>query len=297
MLNSRFDRLSPAQLQVAEYVLRNYRDVGFMGVAELARASGVSPAGIVRFATALGFRGYPEFQRAVQGIIRYELRQGERFANSINGGSHQPLWERILVQEAGNLAALQAGLDRRQFRKAVHKLAHAKVVAIVGFRASATLAHYLWYNLRKARANVREFTNPSSVTLEELALAGREGALFVFITFPRYSKELLEMAAFVKRSRFTGIGITNNEISPLVPLCSLTLHAEVTEISFTDFYAAPLALLNALSAEVASVLQRKARERLDLLDDLAAEHGYVLPQGRRFAGKGRTDGTREGTRR
>lgn len=50
---------------------------------------------------------------------------------------------------------------------------------------------------------------------------------------------MLEMAAFAKRSKFAAIGITNNEMSPLVSLCGVTLCAEVTEISFTDFYAGP----------------------------------------------------------
>src|SRR5438093_13626432 len=66
------DRLSRTQRQVADYVLRNYREVGFMGVAELSREAGVSPASVVRFASTLGFRGYPDLQRTTQAIIRSE---------------------------------------------------------------------------------------------------------------------------------------------------------------------------------------------------------------------------------
>ena len=58
----------------AEYVLRNYRDVAFMNVAQLAAAAGSSPAADVRFAVSLGFEGYPSFQRALHAIIRSELR-------------------------------------------------------------------------------------------------------------------------------------------------------------------------------------------------------------------------------
>jgi DNA-binding MurR/RpiR family transcriptional regulator len=290
LLSGCLDGLSPAQRQVADYVLRNYREVAFMGVAKMARATGVSPAGIVRFATALGFKGFPDFQRTIQGIIRSELRQGEILTHSIERGAGEGVWERILAQEAENLSTLRAGLDRQQFGKAVHMLAHAKAVAIAGFRGSALLAYYFWYNLRKIRPGVRVFLQPGSVTLEELILAGREGALCVFITFPRYSKELLEMAALAKRSRFTSIGITNNEVSALVPLCTLPLLVEINEISFTDFYAAPMTLLNALITEVAVRLERKALGRLDLLDILASEHGYLVGHGQRLAEKARAAG-------
>ena len=46
---------------MAAYVLRNYRDVVFMNLAQLA--AGTSPAAIVRFAVSLGFEGYPLYSR------------------------------------------------------------------------------------------------------------------------------------------------------------------------------------------------------------------------------------------
>src|SRR5215813_11774505 len=95
LLESSRDRLSAAQRRIADYVLRNYREVGFMGVAELARQVGVSPAGVVRFATTLNYRGYSEFQQAMQSIIRGELRQGERFEAAIKNASRRPLWDRV----------------------------------------------------------------------------------------------------------------------------------------------------------------------------------------------------------
>lgn len=268
-----------------------------MSVATLARDAGVSPAGVVRFATALGFQGYPDFQRAIQAIIRSELRQGERFAATITRGSREALWKRVLAQEAENIATLRTSLDGLQFSRAVRMLAAAKAVTIAGFRASATLAHYLWYNLRKVRDQVALLTSPGSVTLEEVTLAGRAGTLFVFITFPRYSNELLDVATYVRRAKFPAIGMTNNEVSPLGSLCDVVLYAEVTEISFTDFYASPMALLNALIAEVAARLGKRALDRLNVLDDLAAEQGYLFPRSRRISGRapsGRVDGRRGG---
>jgi DNA-binding MurR/RpiR family transcriptional regulator len=268
-----------------------------LSVATLAREAGVSPAGVVRFATALGFQGYPDFQRAIQAIIRSELRQGERFAATITRGSRQPLWKQVLAQEAENIATLRTSLDGPQFGWAVRMIAAAKAVTIAGFRASATLAQYFWYNLRKVRDRVALLTSPGSVTLEEVRLAGRAGALFVFITFPRYSNELLDVATYGRRAQFPAIGVTNNELSPLGSLCDVVLCAEVTEISFTDFYASPMALLNALIAEVAARLGKRALDRLNMLDDLAAEQGYLFPRSRRISGRaasGRVDAPRGG---
>jgi hypothetical protein len=118
----------------AEYVLRNYRDVAFMNVAQLAAAAGSSRAANVSFGVSFGFEGYPPFQRALHAIIRSELRQ---------------------VDAAGR-------------------------VAVVGFRASATLAHYALVAEVARRSRTRALGRLTQ--LDDLAaargylLAGRRAA-------------------------------------------------------------------------------------------------------------------------
>ena len=156
----------------------------------------------------------------------------------------------------------------------------APAVVIIGFRAAATLAHYLWYNLRKVKPDVTLHTRAGSVTFEELVLSDRK-ALLVLMTLPRYSQELLDVARFGKQQGFKSLGLTDIELSPLAPLCSHMLYTEVGETSFTDFLAAPLALLNALVAEVAARSSTRALGRLRQLDDFLAERNTCSgPDGR-----------------
>jgi DNA-binding MurR/RpiR family transcriptional regulator len=260
---------------MAAYVLRNYRDVVFMNVAQLA--AGASPAAIVRFAVSLGFEGYPPFQQTRHAIVRSELRQAERFAATLDDGERASLSTRILSQELENLAVLRAGLYRRALEAAVRQVAAARRVAVVGFGVSATLAPSFWYNLRKVKPDVAFDTQPGSVTLDDLALSAA-GTLVALMAFPRYSRELIDTAEFARGARFTVLGITDSELSPLVPLCPASLLVVVGELSFTDFYAAPIALV----AEVTRRSRTRTLGRLRQLDDLAAARGYLLG-GRRVA--------------
>ena len=91
----------------------------------------------------------------------------------------------------------------------------------------------------------------------------------------------MNVGQLTARARFTVFGITDNE-SPLVPLCPLCPLVVVSELPFTDFYAAPIALLNTLVAVVARRSRVRALGRLTQLDDLAAARGYLL-SGRRAA--------------
>jgi DNA-binding MurR/RpiR family transcriptional regulator len=256
-----------------------YQDVAFMSVVELARAAGVSPAAVVRFAVALGFRGYPAFQRTLRGIIRKELRQVDKFTASLRNDSEETLGDRVLTQEMANVERLRATFHSATLRPSVRAIAGASGVAVVGFRAASTLAHYIWYNLRKVKPRVQLFTAPGSVTLDDLILADPRSAA-IFVAFPRYSRELLDLAGIVRKSGLTMIGITDNELSPLVPLCERLLLVEVGEVSFTDFYAAPIALANALVAEVAAGLEKRALARLSRLDDIAVAQRVLFDHDR-----------------
>jgi DNA-binding MurR/RpiR family transcriptional regulator len=282
LLNRRRRPISPSQRRVAEYILRQYQDVAFMSVTELAKAAKVSPAGVVRFATSLNFDGYPEFKRALHDIVRSELRQDERLTATLHGRLPRVLAGRVIDQELRNLLTLQSTFNATQWAEAVRLVVRAPAVVILGFRATATLAHYLWYNLRKVKPDVTLHARPGSVTFEELLLSDRR-ALLILIAFPRYSQELLDIAAFAKQQGFRSLGLTDIELSPLAPLCTHTLYTEVGEASFTDFWAAPLALLNALVVEVAARSSTRALGRLKQLDDLLAERGYLFRARRKGA--------------
>ena len=64
-------------------------------------------------------------------------------------------------------------------------------------------------------------------------------------------------------------------------------------LSFADFFAVPVTLRNALVAEVASRLDRKALDRLDLLGDLAAEQGSLHQPQRRVGDRASATGRDE----
>ncbi len=246
-----------------------------MSVTQLAKAAKISPASVVRFATSLDFDGYPEFKRALHDIVRSELRQDERLTASLHGRLPRVLAGRVIDQELRNLMTLQSRFNVSQWTEAVRLVVRAPAVVVIGFRAAGTLAHYLWYNLRKVKPDVTLHTRAGSVTFEELLLTDRK-ALLVLMTLPRYSQELLDVARFGKQQGFRSLGLTDIELSPLAPLCTHMLYTEVGETSFTDFLAAPLALLNALVAEVAARSSTRALGRLRQLDDFLAERGYLF---------------------
>src|SRR5690606_35180056 len=74
--------MSKSQKKIAEYILENPNAVPFYTVSKLAKMTGVSEATIVRFATFLGYSGYPEMQQYMLDSVEKQLTTAERLEMS-----------------------------------------------------------------------------------------------------------------------------------------------------------------------------------------------------------------------
>ena len=64
---------SKGQKRLAAYVLKNYDKAVFLTASKLGKEVGVSESTTVRFATQLGYKGFPEFHRALEELVRNKL--------------------------------------------------------------------------------------------------------------------------------------------------------------------------------------------------------------------------------
>ena len=64
---------SKGQKKIAGYILESYDKAAFMTASRLGQRVGVSESTVVRFASELGYDGYPDMQRCLQKMIRNRL--------------------------------------------------------------------------------------------------------------------------------------------------------------------------------------------------------------------------------
>ena len=60
--------LTKSQQRIASYLLANYDEAAFLSMADLARRLDLSEATLVRFAKAIGYDGFRELRRCLQGL-------------------------------------------------------------------------------------------------------------------------------------------------------------------------------------------------------------------------------------
>lgn len=72
-IQAKYDNLSPRFRALADFILENTLDVGFLTATELARRVNVDPATVVRFSQELGYSGYRELSREIKQYINHQL--------------------------------------------------------------------------------------------------------------------------------------------------------------------------------------------------------------------------------
>ena len=252
-LNQSGKRLSKGHRKIAQYIVEHYDKAVFMTASRLGESVGVSESTVVRFASAMGYEGYPQLQRSLQELVSHRLTANQRFEMSTEIDPHAAL-PFVLKSDMQNLRATLEHMDEDVFEDVVKRLLSAKSIYVMGLRSAAPLAQFMGYYLNYIFDNVHLVSSGATDVFEEISKL-KENDVLVGISFPRYSTRTLEAMRFAKRCGAQVVAITDGPMSPLADMADATLTARTDMASFVDSLAAPLSLINALL--VALGLHRK----------------------------------------
>ena len=252
ILQSRMPEFSKGQRNLARYILESYDKAAFMTAAKLGKAVGVSESTVVRFATELGYDGYPAMQKAMQEMVVNRLTSFQRIEVANDRIGDQDVVSTVLQADIDRLRKSQDLVDREEFRSAVDALLKAKRIYILGVRSAAPLANFLGYYLNYMFQNVHIITaSGSSEMFEQIVGVGAEDAVIAY-SFPRYSTTTAKGAQYCRSTGATVIGLTDSRLSPLGQNCDYVLLSKSDMVSLVDSLVAPLSLTNALIVALAA---------------------------------------------
>lgn len=272
-INSNMDGFSKGQKRIAAYILENYDKAAFMTASKLGQLVGVSESTVVRFASELGYDGYPSMQRALQEMIRTRLTSTQRIQAADQMFENQDVVSAVLQSDMEKLREVVDGADREAFDRVVDILLNAKNIYILGVRSSTYLAGYLNFYMHLLTENVKLVqTNAAGEIFEQIFRIGA-GDVMVAISFPRYSKVTMNTVQFAQDRGATIVGITDNELSPVYQMAEASLLAPSEMISFVDSMVAPLSMINALLVALAGRMGTDVSKTFGELEDIWNEYG------------------------
>lgn len=267
----RFPRLSKGQKLIAEYILKHYDKAAFMTAAKLGTSVGVSESTVVRFATELGFNGYPKLQKALQELIKTKLTSVQRLELSKDYITEDNPLKGVLKADIENIRATLEKINHTSFHEVVEEILRAKRIYIIGLRSSTALAEFLGFYLNVILDNVKVVAYGISDIFEQMFNVG-ENDLVIGIGFPRYAVKTIQTLEFAQKRGAKVVAITDSSISPLAGNSDYTLIAQSNMASFVDSLVAPLSVINALIVAVGLKEKDKISSTFNSLENLWEEY-------------------------
>ncbi|MBS5933016.1 MAG: MurR/RpiR family transcriptional regulator [Clostridiales bacterium] len=256
-INNKYNSLSKGQKLLANYILNNYDKAVYLTAAKMGKIVGVSESTVVRFATILGYDGYPKLQRALEEMAKNKLNSVQRMEVTFDRINKDNILKYVLHSDAEKIRLTAEEIDEEAFKNAIEMLLHAKKIYIIGIRSSAPLASFLSYYLGLIFDHVVMIqSNSTSELFEQLYRIGEEDVL-VGISFPRYSRSTLKAMEFASNRKAKLVSITDSYVSPMTKYCDCNLLARCDMASIADSIVAPMSIINAI---IVGVCQQKQEE-------------------------------------
>lgn len=271
-INEKYDKLSKGQKKLADYIMKNYDKAAFLTAARLGGLVGVSESTVVRFAMHLGYQGYPDFQKALEEMVRNKLNSIQRMEVAYGRISQSEILSTVLQSDAEKIKLTLDNLDERAFEMAIDILLNARHIYVLGIRSCMPLANFLSFYLNMLFDNVHLIqTSSASEIFEQMIRIGKEDAI-IGISFPRYSMRTLKAMEFANNRNAKVITLTDSIHSPMNLYSSCNLIARSDMASIVDSLVAPLSVINALVVALCMKKQKEVVNTLETLEEIWDEY-------------------------
>jgi len=271
-INRYYGSLSKGQKLLANYIADYYDKAVFLTAAKLGETVGVSESTVVRFAMTLGYKGYPDFQKALEEMVRNKLNSIQRMEVTYGRISQSKILESVLRSDEEKIKETLQNIDDRAFEMAVDTILNADKVYVIGIRSCASLASFLAFYLNLIFENVVLLnTNNSSEIFEQMIRINSKDVI-IGISFPRYSMRTLKALEFANNRNAKVITLTDSVNSPMNLYSSCNLIARSDMASIVDSLVAPLSVINALIVSLCMKKQDEVASTLEVLENIWDEY-------------------------
>ena len=269
--------LTKSQQRVASYLLANYDEAAFLSMAELAKRLGLSEATLVRFARAVGYDGFRELRRCLQGLFRAEATPASRLQHKLGelASSQGHVLAKVLAMEVQYLTEASQSIDPADFDHAVDILLSGRRLFIFASGPSGILAALAEWRLRRLGILTITMTESGRHVLERLQLL-QPGDVVLAAGFHQVRPELVTVLDHARATGCRSILLTDTLGPALRDKPDVILGARRGPVSTFHSLTVPMSILNALILAVAMARPDESLAALNQLQQLRARSGLDI---------------------
>lgn len=263
VIKDEYANIFAAEKRVADYILNNPRRTVDLNVSELAKASGVSDATVVRMCHHIGYTGYYQFR------ITLSRDLGKQQYSSMVLKEDGDAVEQVFNKYAEAMHAIGKRIDAKIMiasANLVKNCAHAHIIAAGN---SSPLAQYMGFRL--GRLGVRCTYNVASEYFLNHVNLAEDNDIIIAISQSGMSKQVIKAVELGKEKGLKTIAITAYARSPLSYIADYVLLSAGTAEEFNYYKeyahlnetAVIDALLNFVTNE--EIIRARHADKLELI--------------------------------
>ena len=228
-IRTRYHTLSPAQKQIADFVLNNSEQVILFSLSELAEKCGTSETTILRFLRKLGFDSYQVFR--------------DKIAQDMSNHSAHAIYEEILVEDSLEQIRQKVVMSTVESIQDLNDLIHTDLLEQVtqyilkatrilfcGVGASGVVAIDAFHKFLRLGFDVSYYNDTHFMSI---ACANTDAnTLVVVISHSGESRDILEAAKLAKENGAKVVALTSYIHSSVTKLADVVLLSSSNETKY-----------------------------------------------------------------
>lgn len=253
-VKQKYDKLTPVEKKIADYILSQSEAVISMSIAEFAENAGVVKSAIIRCCKTLGFDGYSEMKLS----LAMELSKNKQlnFVPYIDeNDSVAGILEKIFSANVKTLHDTAEEIDRDMLARVVDLIDGANIIYIYGIGTSAALANDFQYRLTQVGYTAICFTDVPSMKVSTLNI--RKGDVAFGISNSGQTVATIDALLLAGEMGAETVCLTGYPDSRITRVCDYPLVISTDEIQYpVEAISARIAHISVLDTIVISLSAR-----------------------------------------
>lgn len=266
VIHDRYDSMSKTYQRIALFLTQNPNDVAMKSVNGIAEKCGIHASSFVRFAQALGYRGFKELQglfqkrlsKAAPGFRARVEALEEELGNREDRGEYGFLRD-LVIRDIASLQNLLEQIEPDSLSAAISMLERAEAVYLLGQLRSAPVVDLLRYVLTMLGKRCI-LLDPAAGLATHMARAMTASDVLLAVSFRFYANEVVNIVEEAAQRGVGIVAISDSTLSPLAKNARVLFAVPEHEYTFSRSLAAPMCLAQALTVGLAARLQNDAKQ-------------------------------------
>jgi DNA-binding MurR/RpiR family transcriptional regulator len=268
--------LSPKHKNIARFILDNHYYTSFSSASQVGEKNNTTAATVVRFAQALGYRGYSELQEALRSEIPNYMTAAARMQKRMSsqkqpGSTHH----NVLYTDIQNIERTASNLSEECLEAALDLILQAARVYIIGAGLSSGPVAFLVHSLKVMGFETIAVDREGLGAAVEVTQLNPDD-LLIAIDLWRYARLTVGAASQAKEKGAQVIAITDSIVSPLAKMADISFEVATEGIAHSLSVTALMSLLNVFVAMLADRIPEQAYESLQRVDAIYRENDLLM---------------------